>query len=320
MNLPEPQLLLHQFLQTMRMRNCSERTVRTWRFVINRFAKWCQERGIECMSEITPELMAAYRRSLFHYRNPKTGRPLKFESQAGYLIPVGRWFNWMVDQRLIEVDPAKDIELPKAEQRLPTTVLTAEQVERLLNLPDVTTLYGLRDRAIMETFYSCGIRCGELIALDVYDISHQRGVLTVRLGKNMKDRVVPIGERALSWIEKWTNDIRPDLVTHASNQALFLTKTGRRMHPNGMTNRVRRYLERVGVTQRGSCHLLRHTAATLMMENGADLRSLQMYLGHSRIKTTQIYTHVSIKRLQDVHRRTHPATPNRKALIESKNT
>ena len=91
----------------------------------------------------------------------------------------------------------------------------------------------------------------------------------------VSDRVVPIGERALSWIEKWTNDVRPDLVTHSSNQALFVTKTGRRLHPNGMSNRVRRYMERVGVTHRGACHLFRHTAATLMMENGADLRSLQ---------------------------------------------
>ena len=236
------------------------------------------------------------------------------------MIPLGRWFYWMVDQRLLELDPAKDIELPKAEQRLPTTVLTAAQVEELLNLPDVSNRYGLRDRAIMETFYSCGIRCGEMVGLDVYDISHERKTLTVRLGKNRKDRVVPIGERALSWIDKWSHDVRPDLVIQSNAQALFVTKTGRRLHPNGMSNRVRGYLERIGITQRGACHLLRHTAATLMMENGADLRSLQMYLGHSRIKTTQVYTHVSIKRLQEVHRKTHPATPNGSGLDQSNDT
>jgi len=320
MNLPEPKLLLHQFLQTMRMRNCSEKTIRTWQYVINRFVKWCHERGVECMSDVTPDLMTAYRRSLFHYRNPKTGKPIKFDTQAHYLIPLGRWFNWMVDQRFLDVNPAKDIELPKSEERLPTAVLTAAQVERLLNLPDVTNQYGLRDRAVMETLYSCGIRCGELVGLDVYDISHERGTLTVRLGKNRKDRVVPIGERALSWIKKWTHDVRPDLVTHSGEQALFVTGTGRRLHPNGLSNRVRQYLVKVGVKQRGACHLLRHTAATLMMENGADLRSLQEFLGHSRIRATQIYTHVSIKRLKEVHRRTHPATPNRKALNESKAT
>jgi integrase/recombinase XerD len=312
MNLPEPKILTHQFLQTMRMRNCSERTIQAWRYILNRFVNWCNERSLSCMSEITSDHMAAYRRSLFHYRNPKTGAALTFDTQAHYLIPIRRWFNWMKVQTFIELDPTTEIELPKSEDRLPTATLTAEKVELLLNQPDITTRLGLRDRAILETFYSSGIRCGELIALDVYDLSFDRGILTVRQGKNRKDRVVPIGERALSWVEKWINDIRPDLVTESSDQALFVSKNGKRMHPTGLSKLVREYLVSIGITQRGACHLLRHTAATLMMENGADLRSLQQFLGHARLNTTQIYTHVSIKRLQEVHRKTHPAKPNRK--------
>ena len=310
MNLPEPKILTHQFLQTMRMRNCSERTIQAWRYILNRFINWCDERSISCMSEINEEHVAAYRRSLFHYRNPKTGKPLTFDTQAHYLIPIRRWFSWMQIQTFIEVDPTRDIELPKSEDRLPTSILTADQVETLLNVPDVNTKLGLRDRAILETFYSSGIRCGELIALDVYDISFDRGILTVRQGKNKKDRVVPIGARALSWVQKWINDIRPELVTESSDQALFVSKNGKRMHPNALSKLVREYLVGIGITQRGACHLLRHTAATLMMENGADLRSLQQFLGHARLNTTQIYTHVSIKRLQEVHRKTHPAKPN----------
>jgi len=310
MNLPEPKILTHQFLQTMRMRNCSERTIQAWRYILNRFINWCDERSISCMSEINEDHVAAYRRSLFHYRKPKTGKPLTFDTQAHYLIPIRRWFNWMQIQTFIEVDPTRDIELPKSEDRLPTSILTADQVETLLNVPDVNTKLGLRDRAILETFYSSGIRCGELIALDVYDISFDRGILTVRQGKNKKDRVVPIGARALSWVQKWINDIRPELVTESSDQALFVSKNGKRMHPNALSKLVREYLVGIGITQRGACHLLRHTAATLMMENGADLRSLQQFLGHARLNTTQIYTHVSIKRLQEVHRKTHPAKPN----------
>lgn len=313
MNLPHPSILIHQFMQTMRMRNCSERTINSWQFILKRFTTWCEERGLECMSEITSEHLAAYRRSLFHYRNPKTGKPLKFDTQAHYLIPVRRWFVWMTAQQFIELDPATEIELPKSEDRLPTSVLTAQQVETLLNLPDVKTRLGLRDRAILETFYSSGIRCGELIALDVYDISPDRELLTVRQGKNKKDRVVPVGKRALSWIEKWTNDVRPDLVTQSSAQAMFVSKNGKRLSPNFLSKIVRDYLVQIGITQRGSCHLLRHTAATLMMENGADLRSLQMFLGHARLNTTQIYTHVSINRLKEVHRKTHPAKPNVKS-------
>lgn len=294
----------------MRMRNCSERTISCWKYILNRFVNWCDQRSISCMSEITSEHVAAYRRSLFHYRNPKTGKALTFDTQAHYLIPIRRWFNWMKVATFIELDPTTKIELPKSEDRLPTGTLTAEQVELLLNQPDITKPLGLRDRAILETFYSSGIRCGELITLDVYDLSFERGIVTVRQGKNKKDRVVPIGERALSWVKKWITDIRPDLVTESSDQALFVSKNGKRLHPNGLSKSVRNYLLSIGITQRGACHLLRHTAATLMMENGADLRSLQQFLGHARLNTTQIYTHVSIKRLQEVHRKTHPAKPN----------
>ena len=275
MNLPETNILIHQFMQTMRMRNCSECTINAWQFVLKRFTTWCEDRGLECMSEISPDHLAAYRRSLFHYRNPKTGAPLKFDTQAHYLIPIRRWFVWMTAQQFIELDPSTELELPKSEDRLPTSVLTAKQVETLLNQPDITTRLGLRDLAILETFYSSGIRCGELLGLDVYDINHEREILTVRQGKNKKDRVVPIGTRALTWIEKWTNDIRPDLVTQSSAQALFVSKNGKRLHPNFLSGLVKRYLTSIGIEYRGACHLLRHTAATLMMENGADLRSLQ---------------------------------------------
>ena len=315
--IPQPQILIHQFLQTMRMRNCSERTIHSWRFVLKRFVSWCHERSLDCMSDITADHLAAYRRSLFHYRNPRTGAPLKFDTQAHYLIPLRRWFLWMTAQAFIELDPACDLELPQGEVRLPTSVLTATEVETLLNVPDITTRLGLRDRAILETFYSSGIRCGELVALDVYDVNHEREILTIRRGKGGKDRVVPIGTRALSWIQKWTDDIRPDLVTESSAQSLFVSKNGRRLGPNYLSNFVKRYLRSIGIEYHGSCHLLRHTAATLMMENGADLRSLQMFLGHARLNTTQIYTHVSIKRLQEVHRKTHPARPNQPSSDDS---
>ena len=317
MNLPEPKMLIHQFLQAMRMRNCSERTIGSWQSILNRFVDWLNERSIDCLSMVTVEHVAAYRRSLFHYRNPRTGKPLKFNTQAHYLIPLRRWFGWMQHQSFLESNPTESIELPKSEERLPTSVLTIDEVESLLNAADVTTSLGLRDRAIMETFYSSGIRCGELVALDVYDLNLERSVLTIRCGKGNKDRVVPIGDRAIQWIEKWLSDIRPDLANENSDQSLFLSKNGRRLGPNYVSNLVNRYLKSIGINYRGSCHLLRHTAATLMMENGADLRSLQEFLGHARLNTTQIYTHVSIKRLQDVHRKTHPAKPNAKPTTES---
>ena len=307
--LPSAKILIHQFLQTMRMRNCSQRTIHCWRYILERFVAWCGERSVDCVSEVTPEIMAAYRRSLFHYRNPRTGQPLKFDTQAHYLVPIRSWFAWLKAAQFIELDPTPHIELPKGEQRLPTSVLTADQVETVLNIPDLNKPTGFRDRTILETFYSSSIRCGELVALDVYDISYEREILTVRLGKNKKDRVVPIGSRALTWVRKWTEEIRPELLTDTSGSALFVSKNGRRLGPNYLSNLVKRYLRAGGIEFRGSCHLIRHSSATLMMEGGADIRTLQEILGHARLDTTQIYTHVSIQRLQEVHRRRIPPNP-----------
>jgi integrase/recombinase XerD len=177
----------------------------------------------------------------------------------------------------------------------------------MLNRTDVNTPLGIRDRAMLETFYSTAMRCGELVALEVYDLSAERGVLSIRQGKGRKDRVVPVGERALAWLNKYLTDVRAQLVTESNETVMFVSKNGRRLGRNHVSYVVRHYLDLAGIAKKGSCHLLRHTTATLMLENGADLRALQMLLGHARLNTTQIYTHVTIQRLKDVHARTHPA-------------
>ena len=189
-------------------------------------------------------------------------------------------------------------------------MLTATEAETILNATDITTPLGLRDRAILETLYTTGMRCGELRNLDVYDLSAERAVIAIRQGKGRKDRMVPVGERALAWLEKYLLDVRPELVTHSNETVLFVTQKGHRFGRNHLSYLVRRYIEKAGITKKGSCHLFRHTAATLMLEGGADLRSLQMLLGHARLTTTQLYTHVSIQRLKEVHAKTHPAKPD----------
>ena len=293
------------------MRNNSPRTIEFWEMNIRRFNAWCADRGIGCVTEVTPDVLAAYRRHLFHYRNGKTQKPLKFSTQSSYLMSVRRWFVWLHEQNFVAADVSQNLELPKEEKRLPTTVLTAEEVETVLNQTDINKPLGLRDRAILETFYSTGVRCGELANLQVYDLEFERGIVNIRLGKGQQDRVVPIGDRAKSWIEKYTTDVRPVLVRNTSDSTLFVSCNGHPIGRNNISAIVKDYMLAAGIKKRGSCHLLRHTAATLMMENGADLRSLQQFLGHKRLNTTQIYTHVSIKRLQDVHAKTHPAKPKR---------
>ncbi len=310
MKITEFPTLSFQFLQAMRMKNYSDRSVKGWEYDINRFIAWCKERGIERADEVTPDHVGAYRRWLFHYRSPKTKRPLCFDTQRHYLTSVRIWFWWLKQNQHLDTNPAIGIDLPKEEKRLPVDILTADEVETLLNAADITTPLGIRDRAIMETFYSTGIRCSELVNLDIYDVCTDRGTVTVRQGKNKQDRIAPIGKRALSWLEKWQQDVRPDLTLRSSDNGLFVSTRGKRLNREFVSAMVRRYMLLAEITKPGACHLLRHTAATLMMENGADLRSLQMFLGHKKLNTTQLYTHVSIQRLKDVHDKTHPAKPN----------
>jgi len=274
------------------------------------------------VSDVTIDSLEQYRRYLFHYRNPKTNLPIKYGTQLKYLNSVTRWFRWLNDEKFVPTNPAINMELPKEERRLPTGSLSVAEVETVMNSVDVSTALGIRNRAILETFYSTGIRCGELTELNVYDLEADRQLLTIHQGKGRKDRVVPIGERALTWVNKYLTDIRPELGQQTNSSVMFLSNRGRKFGRNNMSLLVKDYLNAGGIDRRGSCHLFRHTAATLMMENGADLRSLQEFLGHERVTTTQVYTHVSIQRLQQVHRNTHPAnqSPDRSSAGRNSET
>lgn len=231
--------------------------------------------------------------------------------------------HWACTHKLVPFNPAANLELPKEEKRLPGNYLTIDEVESLLNTTDVTTPQGIRDRAILEILYSTAIRRFELLNLSVYDIDRSRRLLMIRQGKGKKDRVVPIGQRALEWLEKYLAQVRPWLLTgngckrprrrttpmadEPETLLAILEDTGVPMQPQRLSLRVRRYIEAAGIHKQGACHILRHTAATLMLENGADLRSLQTLLGHANLNTTQIYTHITIDRLRQVHDQCHPA-------------
>jgi integrase/recombinase XerD len=190
---------------------------------------------------------------------------------------------------------------------LPRHALTLSEVEAVLAQADLTNLCGLRDRAIMETLYSTGLRRTEALTLELADLDRERDTVLVRQGKGKKDRFVPIGRRALAWIDKYLAEVRPKFLTDARTTTLFLSSRGGPLQSNQLSALVRKYLEQAGIAKPGACHLFRHTAATLMLEGGADVRYIQAFLGHNSLATTQIYTHVSILKLREVHERTHPA-------------
>jgi integrase/recombinase XerD len=213
----------------------------------------------------------------------------------------------MTRENCIPHNPALDLELPRVGYYLPKHVLNSEEVEKVLRQPNISTPIGLRDRAILETLYSTGIRRGECVQLKLYDADLQGGTVFVRQGKGKKDRVVPIGGRAVGWIEKYLLQIRPRLTVEPDDMTLFLSQYGEPISRDHLSGMVHDYIEAANLGKSGGPHLLRHAMATLMLENGADLRFLQEILGHETISTTQIYAHVSIRQLKQVHENTHPA-------------
>ncbi|MGC1508944.1 tyrosine-type recombinase/integrase [Ketobacter sp.] len=232
-------------------------------------------------------------------------------SQHTRTVPVKAFFKWLTKENHILYNPASELELPRLGKRLRKAILTESEMATVLNQTGTSTALGIRDRAILETFYSTGIRRLELIHLSLYDIDLDRGTLMVRQGKGKRDRMLPIGERAVAWVEKYLNEVRPELATAQSEQALFLTNLGTLFHPNRLTALVRNYINATNIGKKGSYHLFRHSMATHMLENGADIRFIQAMLGHANMNTTQIYTQVSIKKLKEVHTLTHPARMKR---------
>lgn len=303
--------LMEQFFEWMRIRNYSEQTVETRRKQLGYFIDWAAARGVTRPAEVTKPIVERYQRFLYHYRK-ENGDALTFQTQNARLVPIRAWFKWMARKNHVLYNPAADIDLARAEHRLPKHVLTASEAEQVINQTNVSQRLGIRDRAILETFYSTGMRRRELTSLHPYDLDTGRGTVVVRQGKGKKDRMIPIGERALAWIERYVVEVRPGLlVGEQAGDVLFLTHLGKPFIPDQMTQLVRHYVTAADMGKQGSCHLFRHTMATLMLENGADIRHIQAMLGHASLETTQIYTRVSIRKLKEVHTATHPARKRR---------
>ena len=295
-----------RYLEALRVRNYSPATLRMRQWHLGAFFAWCEARSVTRPAEVTKPMLERYQRHLFHYRGP-SGKPLTFRSQVSALTPVRGYFKWLARTNVLLWNPASELELPRAEKRLPKHVLTSSEAERVLAQPNVLDAIGVRDRAILETLYSTGIRRAEVLGVTVFDVDTERGTLMVRQGKGKKDRMVPIGERAAAWIRRYLDEVRPGLVSAPDPSTLFLTQEGESLSGVWLSERVAGYVRAAGTGKTGACHLFRHTCATLMLEGGADVRYIQELLGHEDLSTTQIYTRVSIRRLKAVHALTHPS-------------
>ena len=297
---------LNRYLDWLQINNYSNATIKGRDHYLSVFIVWCDERSLKRPNEITKPILERYQRHLYLHRK-KDGEPLSFRSQHSHLVPVRAWFKWLTRQNHILYNPASELDLPRLEKRLPKHVLTQTEAETVLNQTDTGDALGIRDRTILETLYSTGMRRMELINLKLYDIDVDRGTVMIRQGKGKKDRMIPIGDRALAWIGKYLTEVRPELVAGIDDGVLYLTNLSEPFTPNRLTQLVRNYVQSAGIGKTGACHLFRHTMATLMLEHGADIRFIQEMLGHADVSTTQIYTQVSIRQLKEIHTATHPA-------------
>ena len=300
--------MLKNFIEDQQIKNFSHNTTNTRRKHCNDFIVWCGDRSLVQVDQVTRPILQRYQKHLFYYRT-KDDKPLSFRSQLHRLSSVRVWYAWMTRNNYLLSNPASELELPKIGRTLPKEILSPQDAELVLNQANVTTTLGLRDRSIMETFYSTGIRRSELAKLDVYDLDSRLGVLRIRGGKGNKDRVVPIGSRAIEWALKYQYDIRPGFVTDPQENAFYLGAEGLRLSGYQLGSIVNGYITAAATGKSGSCHLFRHSMATAMLENGADIRYIQAILGHASLETTQIYTQVSIQKLKEIHSATHPAKP-----------
>jgi integrase/recombinase XerD len=289
----------------------SVRTIASQRHAIARFIAWADERGLARPQDVTRPILERYQRHVYHYRK-HNGAPLSVSAQLGLILPLQAWFKWLTKQNHILYNPAADLDLPVRPKALPKGLLSIAQVEEVLNGCDTTRVEGLRMRAMLETLYSTGVRRFELAGLKLFDVDLERGALMVRQGKGAKDRLVPIGERACAWIDKYLREVRPELTASHDDYTLFLDDDGRAFDPGRLGDRVKKQLLAAGIANPGACHLFRVACATHMLENGADIRFIQSLLGHAKLDTTQIYTQVSLAKLKEVHNATHPARLHRR--------
>ncbi len=294
-----------EYLAWLTERHFAASTLRQTFVHLRFFSEWAEARGLERPGEVTLAILELYQSHLYAARK-RNGQPLSIVSQVGRLQTVRSFFRWLVRQRYVPANPAADLVLPRTPKQLESP-LTIEEVELVLAQPDLRTPLGLRDRTMLELAYSSGLRRSEVIRLQLGDVDFGHGTVFVRQGKGKKDRVVPVGERALLWVEKYLREARPKLAAGLDEGELFLGEYGEAMSASRLTCLTGQYIKQAQIGKSGACHLLRHTMATQMLEGGADIRYIQEMLGHANLQTTERYTHVSIGKLKAIHAATHPA-------------
>jgi integrase/recombinase XerD len=288
---------LERFLDALWLEEgLAENTLVAYRRDLESFSRWLYPQG--------QTLIEAQRENLLAYLEHRLEMSGTSRSAARSVSSLRRFYRYLVRERVRDNDPSARIEAPRLGRPLPHS-LSEEEVESLLIAPDLDCILGLRDRAMLETLYATGLRVSELVNLTLLQLNTRQGIVRLS-GKGNKERLVPLGEIALSWLDRYIREVRPELLKARVSEVLFLTQRRAAMTRQAFWYLIKRYAHQAGIRKTLSPHTLRHAFATHLLNHGADLRVVQMLLGHADLSTTQIYTHVARARLQQLHQQHHP--------------
>jgi len=290
--------LIDSFLDSLWMeKGLSQNTLDSYRRDLEAFAAFIQDKG--------KTLLNVSREDLLQYLSFRLSKGLKARSTARALSCLRSLYRYLLRENRINEDPTLRVENPKLGRPLPDT-LTEQDVERLLAAPNLETAIGFRDRTMLEVLYACGLRVTELVKLTVHEVNLRQGVIRV-VGKGSKERLIPMGEESIAWVIRYMQEVRPDLLKKSQlEEVMFPSNRGSVMTRQAFWYRIKEHAATAGISNKLSPHTLRHAFATHLLNHGADLRVVQLLLGHSDLSTTQIYTHVAQHRMKELHRAHHP--------------
>lgn len=294
---PQSQEMIDAFIDHLWLEDgLSKNTLVSYRLDLEAFAEWVAKTDKKDLNQVTQADIQQYLAVRFPQSKPR--------SISRMIATLRRYYRYALRESTVQLDPTLQIDSPKLPRSLPKS-LNEEEVENLLSVPDLTQPIGLRDRAMLELLYACGLRVSELVGIKVTEVSLQEGVVRVT-GKGSKTRLVPMGQVAVEWIARYLKEARPEILQKRLSDSLFVTQRGEAMTRQAFWYLIKRYALLAGISKPMSPHVLRHAFATHLLNHGADLRVVQMLLGHADISTTQIYTHVARERLKQLHSVHHP--------------
>jgi integrase/recombinase XerD len=299
------EILIERYRQQLEILNFSGRTITNRVMHLRRFAGFLQQQGITEVATVTSGTLADHQRDLFYLPTSRgTVRSVSYQNQAMHALRS--FFKFLKTEGYIAQDMAEALPLARTPHTLPRTVLTPEEARKVIETPDTGCLLGYRDRAILETFYATGIRKSELMNLTVNDVNLEEQVLRINGGKFNKDRVVPLTRAACSFLETYLKAIRPALLQGRVSDRVFISQRACPISKNALGELVEKYARIAGVAKHVTCHIWRHSCATHLVKNKANLRHVQEMLGHRDLSTTERYLHLTIADLKEAHRQCHP--------------